>query len=390
MFAVLTSARKAVFRATAVIALGALAACQTTIGPGLGGGPRIDTSKPVPVALLVPKTDEGAASVAASLENAARMAAAAIEGATIDLRVYDTGGDATVAAAQAQKAVDDGAKIILGPLFGAAANAAALAVVDDGINVVSFSNNASIAGGNLFVLGATFENTANRIMGYAASQGSQAVTVVYPENDEGNVARAAVAQAAVQNGLPVAATGFAFSQTGAINAVVPARDAIRDSGSDAIVLTSNAAGALPLFLQLMPEGGIDPAETQFIGLTNWGQDPQIARLPGAQGAWFAIPDTNAVERFSSRYSAEFGTPPHALAGLAFDGVAMVGALASAGRGDALTVEALTQTAGFSGASGVFRLLPDGTNQRGLAVATIEDNQVVTLDPAPTSFGAAGL
>ncbi len=388
MFAVLTPARKAVCRVAAIVALSALAACQTTVG-GLNTGPRIDASKPVPVALLLPKSDEGAATVAASLENAARMAAAAIEGATIDLRVYDTGGDATVAAAQAQKAVDDGAKIILGPLFGAAANAAALAVVDEGINVVSFSNNASIAGGNLFVLGATFENTANRVMSFAASQGSQSVTVVYPENDEGNVARVAVAQAAGLNGMSVAASGFPFSQNGAINAIVPARDAIRDSASDAIVLTSNAAGALPLFLQLMPEGGIDPEKTQYIGLTNWGLDPQIARLPGAQGAWFAVPDSTAVERFSGRYNAQFGTPPHALAGLAFDGVAMVGALASAGRGDALTVEALTQTAGFSGASGVFRLLPDGTNQRGLAVATIEDNQVVILDPAPTSFGSAG-
>ena len=46
-------------------------------------------------------------------------------------------------------------------------------------------------------------------------------------------------------------------------------------------------------------------------------------------------------------------------------------------------------AGFQGVGGIFRLLPDGTNQRGLAVATIQNRQVVVIDPAPTSFGAAG-
>ena len=38
---------------------------------------------------------------------------------------------------------------------------------------------------------------------------------------------------------------------------------------------------------------------------------------------------------------------------------------------------------------MFRLLADGTNQRGLALATIRDNAVVILDPAPRSFAGMG-
>jgi hypothetical protein len=34
-------------------------------------------------------------------------------------------------------------------------------------------------------------------------------------------------------------------------------------------------------------------------------------------------------------------------------------------------------------------LPNGTNERGLAVAQIRGNQVVVIDPAPRSFGGAG-
>jgi hypothetical protein len=38
---------------------------------------------------------------------------------------------------------------------------------------------------------------------------------------------------------------------------------------------------------------------------------------------------------------------------------------------------------------VFRLMADGTNQRALAVATVDNKEVVVISPAPTSFGNAG-
>ena len=58
-------------------------------------------------------------------------------------------------------------------------------------------------------------------------------------------------------------------------------------------------------------------------------------------------------------------------------------------GAPITRAALTQAAGFAGVSGIFRLLPNGTNERGLAIAQIRNNQVVVIDPAPRSFGGAG-
>ena len=50
---------------------------------------------------------------------------------------------------------------------------------------------------------------------------------------------------------------------------------------------------------------------------------------------------------------------------------------------------LTQGAGFVGVNGVFRLLNDGTNERGLAIARIQNSAVTLIDPAPRSFGGAG-
>ena len=92
--------------------------------------------------------------------------------------------------------------------------------------------------------------------------------------------------------------------------------------------------------------------------------------------------------FNQRYTAAYGNGPHLLAGKAYDGMRAVGTLLQTGSRDALTRKQLTRNAGFAGANGIFRLQPDGTNQRALAVATFREGKVVVIDPAPRSFGGA--
>ncbi|MCL3881956.1 penicillin-binding protein activator [Marivita sp. GX14005] len=392
MLAVLSIPRKLVHRAMAVLAFIVLAACDPAMmsGPAGGAGPRVNTGAPIPVALLVPRSDSGAGGVARSLENAAQLALESLDGAEIDLRVYDTGGNAQRAAVQAETAVAEGAKIILGPLFGEAANAAGVAVADNGVNVLSFSNNPSIAGGNVFILGPTFRNTADRLLRYAARQGRDSVVIVHPRNVEGEFGKAAIQAAAAQSGVRVAdIQSFAFSQEGVAAAVPRIRDSIASNGADSVFLTSTAAGALPMLLQLMPEAGIAPDTTQYLGLARWDVPAQILSMPGAQGGYFTLADPSAAAAFETRYRARFGADPHPLAGLAFDGIAAIGALVRQGRSDALSGRALTQGSGFRGATGAFRLRPDGTNERALAIATVRNNQLTILDPAPSGFGGAG-
>ncbi|MCJ8333425.1 MAG: penicillin-binding protein activator [Epibacterium sp.] len=383
--------RKFVVSVCAVAAAVVLAACDPgTIGGSSGRS--INTNKPVPVALLVPRgsAQQGDSVLAQSLENAARLAIADLDDVQIDLRVYDTAGDPALAASAASKAISDGARIILGPVYAEAANAAGVAAAKRNVNVLTFSNNSSIAGGNVFVMGPTFSNTAKRIVGYAKTQGKDNLVVLSDNNTAGMAGRDATQQAAVDVGANVAGRiSYDLSQQGVINAIPSISDAVRQSGADGIVLTANSAGALPLLTQLLPEAGLRPEDVQYMGLTRWDIPAQTLALPGVQGGWFALPDPSTTDKFRSRYQNTYGVAPHAIGSLAYDGIAAIGALVAAGQSDALTSTALTQPAGFRGASGVFRLNPDGTNQRGLAIATIQEQKVIILDPAPQSFGGAG-
>ncbi|HEY0212172.1 MAG TPA: penicillin-binding protein activator [Paenirhodobacter sp.] len=368
-----------------------LAACQPMTNGRGGSGPQIDTSAAVPVALLLPggSGNTGDETLAQSLRQAAQLAVSDLDGVKIDLRIYNTGASPQQAAAAASKAVDEGAKIILGPVFAQSANAVGLAVADRGINVLSFSNNADIAGGNVFVLGQTFANTANRLASYATSQGKRNILVVSEQTTAGEIgANAITAAVSRAGGTVVGRETYPFSQQGVAEAG-PRIAARANGGADAIFMTADSAGALPMMAQVLSEQGVSPASTQYIGLTRWDVPPATLALPGLQGGWFALPDPGMASRFSSRYQAAYGSSPNLIAGLAYDGIAAIGALVKSGRADALTKQALTQSSGFVGVNGIFRLRSDGTSERALAIAEVRNGQVAVIDPAPRSFSGAG-
>lgn len=395
MFAAFHPARKVLRPVAAVAAAVFLSACDPTLISNLGeggsnSGPKIDPKAPVQVALLVPKSDEGTATIAASLENAARLAAAQNPEVKIDLRVYDTAGAAGAAGAQAQRAVDEGAKVIVGPLFAKNANAAGNAVVDEGVNVLSFSNNTSIAGGNVFVLGSTFQNTANRLVGHARKKGKKSIVIVYSKDISGEFGKVAIEQAAARNGVRVVSSeGYDLSIEGVTASAKRAAAVVKSGGADSIFITTDAThAAMPMLLNQLPENGISPDQVQYVGLTRWDVRPDILSLPGAKSPWFAVPDATRQAAFEAQYKSAYGKAPHPLANFAYDGISAIAKLTAQGRGDAVTAKALTSTS-FDGAGGVFRLSSDGTNQRALAIATMQDNQMVILDSAPTSLSGAG-
>ena len=292
MLSVLNRAHKSLGHIVIAAASMVLAACVPAAGPTAGGGGA--ASGKVQVALLVPGGSGQASDelLARSLQNAARLAITDLGGAAkVDLRVYNTAGQPAQAAAMATKAVAEGAQIILGPVFAQEANAAGVAVAASGVNVLAFSNNPDIAGNNVFVLGPTFGNTAGRLATYAVRQGKSKIMIVHDRNTAGEQGRAAIASGVAAAGGQVVSTGsYEFSQNGVMTAAPGIASAAKSSGAQAVFLTADTAGALPLVSQLLADNGLSSASAQFIGLTRWDIPAATLALPGVQGGWFALPD----------------------------------------------------------------------------------------------------
>lgn len=390
----ISPAQRIAARLFALVAFLFVAACSQTaqVLPGQNTGQRIDVNAPVQVALLVPGGSTAGSDrfLASNLENAARLAVADLQGVEIDLRIYNSGSDPVQAASVATQAVDDGAKVILGPLFAESANAAGVAVASRNVNVLTFSNNPVIAGGNVFLLGNTFENTANRLVRYGTRTGIARYAIAHADDQAGQVGRDAISNAVRNNGAQIAGiSSYPLSQQGILDSASQIANAVNAGGADAVFMTAGVNADLPILATALPEAGVNPIDTRYIGLTRWSAAPQALELPGLQGGLFALPDPSVSAGFEARYAGVYGDQPHPLAGLAYDGIAAIGALVVRDGPNALTRNALLTPEGFQGTTGIFRFLPNGQNERGLAIATVRNNQMVILEPAPRSFGGVG-
>ena len=391
-----TGLRHVLARTAAVVSALFLAACDPSAGSQQASGPEIgpliDPSEPVRVALLAPAGtgSQDLEWLARSLKNAARMAAGDAQGATIDLRVYDSGASTESAVAQANAAADAGAQIILGPLFADGANAVGNAMMPRNINVLTFSNNTQIAGGNVFILGNSFETIADRLVDYGMSQGKRNVLVVAEDDVAGQLGGRAIETAIARNGARMAGRINHPVSISGIDAATPRiTQAAQSGGVDAVFMTANNQAVLPYLTEKLAAAGVRSPGIQMMGLTRWDQPGARLGMPQLAEGWFAMPDQSLQRQFEARYAQAHGEAPHQLASLAYDGVAAIASLARDGRRNALTTTGLTQRAGFTGVGGIFRLQRDGTIQRGLAIGTIRDNQLVVLDPAPRNARGLG-
>ncbi|WP_375280771.1 penicillin-binding protein activator [Pseudooctadecabacter sp.] len=386
--------RRTAARIFAVMSLAFLAACDLAV-PAVGGGGQgqtIDPSAPVQVALLVPGGTGQAEfdQIARSLEDSARLAIADLNGADVNLRVYNTARNAGQASQMAGQAIADGAQIILGPLDAESANAVGLVASGANVNVLAFSNNTAVAGGNVFVLGNTFGNISDRLVDYAGRRGITQFMIAHQDDLAGAVGRDAIATSVRSaGGTVVGIQSYPFNQAGIFASAPAIATAANTTGAQAVFTTDNMAGGLPILATSLAQSGLNTANTPLIGLTRWDAAPQAAELPSLQNGLFAMGDAGREAAFRNRYEATYGTRPHPLASIAYDGIAAIGALAASGDRNALTRGSLTRAAGFAGATGAFRLRPDGSKQRALAVATIVNNRISIVEAAPLSFGAGG-
>src|ERR1700742_5357633 len=153
------------------------------------------------VGLMLPLSAAGNAGVAAqSMKNAAEMALAEFPNPNIQLLIKDDAGSPQGAQQGAQQAVDEGAEIILGPLFALSVPAGAQGARPRGISIIAFSTDSSIAGRGVYLLSFLPESDVNRIVEYSASIGKKSFAALLPENAYGNVVEAAFQQAVGRRG----------------------------------------------------------------------------------------------------------------------------------------------------------------------------------------------
>jgi branched-chain amino acid transport system substrate-binding protein len=342
----------------------------------------------VKAALILPLSASGNAGLAGqAMRNAADMALAEFNAPNIQLLVKDDAGSAEGARIAAQQAIDEGAEIILGPLFAQSVTAVGQIARARNIPVIAFSTDANVASSGVYLLSFLPESDVQRIVQYASSAGKRSYAALIPDNPYGTVVEAAFKQDVARRGGQIVALERYPHDKAAMAG--PVKTVAQAAARADALLVPDGSDAVPDVAQLLVADGVNVKKLQLLGTGLWGDDPRINATAALDGGWYAAPDAAGYRNFAARYAARFKQQPVRTATLAYDAVALIAALVKTQGPRRFAPEVLTNPSGFSGIDGLFRFRSDGTNERGLAVLRVTPTGPQTIAPPQRSFGASG-
>jgi ABC-type branched-subunit amino acid transport system substrate-binding protein len=401
--------------------------------PGDGTMPGYQSAMPAPVqdapvkvALLVPLSGPHA-ELGMAMQNAAQLALFDMGYDSFELMPRDTGNTPQAAQQAAISALNDGAQLILGPVFADAVRMVKPVAAQRGVSVIAFSTDWTLAGGNTYIMGFLPFGQVKRVAEYAAQHNMQRIGILAPDNDYGNAVVSAYQAATQSMGLPSPSvkrfspdgkdlsalvrdfsryeerTAQFAAQLEPLQARVKANPKDTDALSQIEAINKQASGSVPYDAVMLPVGGekasaiagllkfydMGPDEVKLLGTGLW-DDTALARDPALRGAWFAAPQPDLRGKFERTYRETYGSmSPPRLATLAYDATALSVVLARSGQQTigrpSFEHTAITNPNGFSGIDGIFRFRPDGLVERGQAILTFKDMGIQMVERAPGTF-----
>ncbi len=368
------------------------------------------------VGLLLPLSGPNAA-LGRVLMDAATVAQLDVGDQGFVLLPRDTGGTPDGAAAAAQSALAAGARLIVGPLFASEVPAVANVARPANVNVISFSNDRTVAGPGVYVLGLSPQGQIERVITFARSRGLQNYAGLLPSNAFGAAVEEALRRTvanvggqvtaierydpAAADATPIVRRLAAYEQR--YSDTVAKRKELQERDDDAARaelrrLDAAPAGAVGFDAVVLPDFGdrllsiapllpyydIDPAKVRFLGSAFW-EDGRVTREPALAGAWFAAPPPTARADFVQRFKQLYNREPPRIATIVYDAVALAAVLARGPNGPDFSAGMIANPNGFAGTDGIFRFRPDGTAERGFAVLEVRREGFRVISPAPNDF-----
>ncbi len=356
------------------------------------------------VAILLPFSSDNASARAESLRllRAAEMALFERAGSNLLLIPKDTQGTAEGARAAAMAAFEDGADMIVGPLFGQSVTVVGQVARRANIPVIAFSTDTNTAGNGVYLLSFPPELEVARVVEYASRQGVDRFAYLGPQSRYGMAVHNALRDNAELNGGSLTTEAF---YTGDVEAMASAASRLARgvfqpiTPEQAVELRRSAwvpDPNAPFQAVMLPEGStrlrtlgpllisqaVDPLVVRFLGTGLWN-DPALLREPALHGGWFAGPDRTSHARFEQSYQAAYGSEASNIASLGYDALALAAHLDGGELG--FSREAIEDPEGFLGVDGLFRFSASGLIERGLAIYEVQPNGFREIEPAPLTF-----
>ena len=350
--------------------------------------------KPIEVALLFPSESESYETnkLSNNLIKSARLAAQDLPNQNLILSVYPTSGEKKRAKYAAKTALEAGADIIIGPLFSEETAAVRETLKNTNTKIISLSNDPTVAGDNVFIMGTTLETSANRLIKFALSKGLTRIAIVGPKGKIGsNGIQATKTSIEKQGAIPTTISSYPLNVNGIRESAPQIYEELVNSSSTAVIFTDTPTRGLGFISEQLHQlyDKNNKKLPQFMGLTRWDSSKQILNESSLNEGWFVIPDQRLKKRYQERYKNTFGVTPSEISSLSYDAIALIGTILQK---NSLTTkpnkfhrEYFLDQNGFVGINGIFRFKSNGVNERSISIAKVDSGTFKIIDEAKKEF-----
>lgn len=373
------------------------------------------------VGVLLPLSGT-AAKQGQGLKNATMIALEDVRNPKLILQYYDTKGTPEGARVAVTNAINQNARLIIGPLKSSSVQAISEETRSHDIPVIAFSTMSNVLQPEVYTLGLMVEEQVDRIITYTAQNGRSRFALLVPDNNTGvAVARAAV-KSAQKNGVSITRIGFYTPGTTDFSSITRKlsdydartsrlqrfKSSLRNkiSQGDATagkvlerLNKTDTLGEVDFDTVLIPESGaslkaavsmfgyydVYAPQVKFIGTSVW-ENTVLNKESTMRGSWFPALSRSHSDYFIEKYTSIFGERPSSLYSMGYDAVALASALSQKPSEDMNF--SITDMDGYVGINGAFRLLANGQNQHSLDIVEIRPDGNFIIDEAPKQFSTA--
>ena len=315
------------------------------------------------VAVLLPLTGK-ASNIGLGMQNAMFMALDDLQSNRLTLKFYDTKSNKMGASLAAEKAINEGAQLILGPLMSEEVEGASAEALSANIPMVSFTTSPQVLQKGVYSIGLLNGEQVDRAISYASSKGRQKMALLVPDTNSGlNIVKSAIMSSIAKN-MALEKVGFYSPSNVDFSMLVKEISASADFDT---VMIADSGNRLKSLASMFAYNDIMYPDVLFMGTSAW-DNTNLSKETILYHGVYPMVSKSYGTYFTDKYKETFGEQPKSIYSFAYDSVLLASVVS--GKNEKNIENTLTQNSGFIGVNGFFKILPTGQSYHSLEMVEV--------------------
>ncbi len=339
--------------------------------------------------------------------NAIEMAIFQTEQNKLELHIKDTKAKPDRAKKVLSELIDEGVKVVIGPLFSKSLAALRNEVANNNISIFALTNNINLKNKGVWIFGVDPQAQTEKVLRHALEKGSKNIAALLPQNAYGLLLFDTITSFAEKNLMKIEKIEFynfslesqrktaqkiseGFENYKLYLDKIKEQENQEEEGNDILfmekpfdsVFIAATGQNLTVLSSQLQYNNVDPKIVQYLGISSW-EDSSILSEPALEGGVFVTTSEMYQKKIKIIYKNSFNKEMPKIAMIAYDIVALLGALDNLGSN--FNIYDLVNDEGYIGLRGLFRLKKNGLVERAFQLKKIKNKKFTILKKANSQF-----